>query len=191
MLTIISERKVGGVLFVDCKCDCGTLCEKRYGNLLRYSSHSCGCVRRTSGTHYMSKSKEHRAWRHMKGRCLNPNSPDYKNYGGRGIKICEKWKDSFESFFKDMGAAPSSSFSIDRIDPDGDYCPENCRWATRTIQCRNKRSTIYLSYLGIKRTIPEWAQILGIKQSTLRVAFYRGEDMDKYIPRLLEKLKRQ
>lgn len=190
MLTILSERKVGNILFVDCKCDCGTICEKRYTNLLRYDFHSCGCTRNPAGTHFMSKTKEHKTWKHIKERCLNPNTKGYENYGGRGIKICDRWKNSFEAFYEDMGPAPSRSYSIDRIDPNGDYCPENCRWETWITQTRNKRDTIKFSYLGEEKPLAEWAQILGIKYGTLKAAYHRGEDMDEYIPRLLEKIKR-
>lgn len=191
MLTILSERKIGNVLFVDCKCDCGNLCEKRYTNLLRYDFHSCGCTRNSAGTHFMSKSKEHKAWRHIKSRCLNPNDKSFPNYGGRGIMICDRWRYSFEAFYEDMGPAPSSSHSIDRIDPNGDYRPDNCRWVTWDTQCRNKRHTIKCSYMGIERPLSEWSRSLGIKYGTLKAAFLRGENLDKYIPSLLEKLKRR
>ncbi len=191
MLTIISQHKKYGDIFVTCKCDCGNTCERKYASLRKSYFHSCGCSHGTTGTHFMSKTKEHKAWRHIKERCLNPNSADYKNYGGRGIKICDRWKNSFESFYEDMGLAPNSSYSIDRIDPNGDYCPENCRWTTWITQTRNKRDTIKFSYLGEEKPLAEWAQILGIKYGTLKAAYHRGEDMNEYIPGLLEKNKRR
>ena len=88
------------------------------------------------------RTKEYKCWSAIKDRCLNKKSKRYKNYGGRGIKICERWINSFSNFIKDMGYPPSKNYSIDRIDNDGDYCIENCRWATWETQYKNRDSTI-------------------------------------------------
>lgn len=187
-LVIIDEFRLNGQIYATCRCDCGNIC-KRNMNSLRVTNyfHSCGCEIRWSGTHGMSKSKEHKAWRHIKERCLNQNSKNYNIYGGRGISMCDRWKDSFENFYADMGACPSPKHSIDRINVNGDYCPENCRWATHTEQMRNRRNSVYIEYRGEKKTIPEWAELFGISSHTIAEAKRRGNNMEEYFDRLLEK----
>ena len=90
-------------------------------------------------THGMTKSPEFYIWRTMKARCGNPKSQSYKHYGGRGIKVCDRWTESFSNFLSDMGERPNPELQIDRINNDGDYTPSNCRWATRSEQQLNKR----------------------------------------------------
>jgi hypothetical protein len=103
----------------------------------------------------------------MKTRCTNPKCEQYPNYGGRGIKVCALWAESFESFLSDMGPAPTYKHSHDRINVDGDYCPENCRWATPEEQARNKTTTQRLTYQGKTLTIMEWSNILSIPYKTI------------------------
>lgn len=113
-------------------------------------------------THGKSRWPEYRTWRAMKERCYNPNHIVYRYYGGRGIRVCDQWLHSFENFIADMGRRPSSGYSIDRIDCDGDYSPNNCRWATIAEQRKNKRSAIILTFRGQKMCLADWARILGI-----------------------------
>lgn len=110
---------------------------------------------------------EYRAWQGMLRRCCNPHSKSYPDYGGRGISACERWKASFEAFFADMGERPSADHSIDRIDNSLGYSPENCRWATRAEQQRNRRDNVYLEHAGKRMMLVDWADEIGMNRMTL------------------------
>jgi hypothetical protein len=114
------------------RCDCGT--EKTTAGMsLRNGTESCGCLHRERfrrETHGRSGTAEHRIWKNIIQRCANPKNPSYELYGARGVKVCERWRASFEAFLADMGPRPGADYSIDREDPAGDYTPENCRWIT-------------------------------------------------------------
>ncbi len=139
-----SAGRRGRKLFWKCACDCGNIKEVE-GQVLREGrTRSCGCVTRTHGK---TGTQEHAIWRGMRTRCNNPNASAYPKYGARGIRVCERW-DSFENFLSDMGARPSKHHSVDRINPDGNYEPSNCRWATTVEQCNNRRATRYIEYRG-------------------------------------------
>lgn len=149
-----------------CRCSCGTKRIVNVSTLRRGKSRSCGCYRREwstlNRTHGMSGTPTYQAWRHMINRCENPNDEHFDHYGGRGIKVCDRWRSSFEAFFEDMRARPPDRYSLDRIDNDRGYEPGNCRWATRKEQARNKRTTRFLEFRGERRPLVEWAEILGI-----------------------------
>lgn len=111
-------------------------------------------------------TSEYSTWQHMKQRCLNPNSDNYQHYGGRGIRICERWVDSFDNFLEDIGKRPTNVHSIDRLNVDGDYCPENCRWATRQEQAANRTISTKVDFRGETRDIQSWCYDLGLNYNT-------------------------
>lgn len=181
-LTVVDFSHKGGkngrTYYYKCLCDCGNECVKGSWYLLdnKAAPHkSCGCWHKelrlaasTTHGHGNRKDPTYKAWIELKLRCENPNNHGYKDYGGRGIKVCERWQNSFENFLVDMGERPGKDYSIDRIDVNGDYCPENCRWATRKEQCNNRRSNIKIEYQGKVQTLMQWCEELGLDYGNAR-----------------------
>ena len=132
----------------ECKCECGQIIVVRVQHLRSGHTQSCGCYNRErvrkalfkhgNAVRSQPKTPEYNSWYGMKSRCYEKNAKGYKNWGGRGISVCDRWRNSFPNFLADMGRKPSPDLSIDRIDNDGNYEPGNCRWATRSQQQRNK-----------------------------------------------------
>lgn len=155
-----------------CVCDCGNTVIVHAGNLSSGHSRSCGCFSAEeasvrNSTHGMRNSPEYTSWCSLIGRCENELNESYSDYGGRGITVCDRWRSSFESFYEDMGPRPTPKHSIDRINNDIGYCKENCRWATKLIQNRNRRDTVIVEWKGESKSLREWSEITGIKFHTL------------------------
>lgn len=165
-----------------CLCDCGNSHVVSRRNLLKSGNpHTCGCSKignkfhfihghggsstRKAGVKVKGKTRTYTIWAGMLGRTTRENSPDYPLYGGRGIKVCKRWK-RFENFLADMGEAPDWK-SIDRIDTNGDYRPGNCRWATSTEQARNTRRTRFVKHEGERLCVTEWAHRTGLPIGTI------------------------
>ena len=125
-------------------------------------------------SHGMYRTPEYKAWAQMKDRCFNPNHKRYSDYGGRGITVCDRWLNS-KHFLADMGSRPTAEHSLDRIDNDGNYCPDNCRWATKTEQENNKRNNKPLITIeNDTYTIAQWAEKMGFSARVIKNRLKRG-----------------
>jgi hypothetical protein len=161
-----------------CACECGAFSIVDGAALRSGNTKSCGCRRKVVSSdkafkHGYVGTKTYGVWESIKKRCLDTKNRSYKDYGGRGITICDEWKDNFLSFLKDMGEAPEKCV-IDRIDNEKSYEPGNCRWITQKENCRNKRNNIRLSLGGETRLLVEWAELLNVSQTILRKRHARG-----------------
>lgn len=176
------------------KCECGAEKPIRSAHVLAGLIKSCGCLMKevTSKrmtTHGLSRTKEFRAWAHMKNRCLNKDDPVYPYYGGRGITFCDRWQ-NFLSFYEDMGLAPSPKHSVDRINTNGNYEPSNCRWSTQEDQCNNQRRNHFLECFGERLTLSQWSKKTGIPYCALKVRINTLKwDANKALTHPLRKLK--
>lgn len=178
----IKEPKYNTILI--CQCKCGKIIKIDRSTFVRGEYKSCGCYRinkyKNGGMynkHNMSETKIYKIWDKMKRRCRDKNN---KNYGGRGIKMCDEWKDNFISFYNwAINNGYKDNLTIDRIDVNGDYCPENCRWATYKEQANNRRNNRFLFYDGHKFTVSELAEKYGIKRATLSQRLKLGWNIKK------------
>lgn len=167
-----------------CLCDCGNYAFPTGFDLRSGHSKSCGCyqkeqasksltnIKKRSKNFHKSKCKAYRIWFGMMVRCYNKNFKFYNYYGGRGIRVCDKWHD-YNAFVQDMGH-PDESMTIDRIDPNGDYCPENCRWATMEVQNKNRRSNIYIIFHNKQICAKEFASLVNIPYYIVRKYYHMG-----------------
>lgn len=193
LLTITSryqgQRSNGKPTYMaSCVCSCGATLDVEMQNLKSGNTKACkDCANksrsmlRKSHGHSMSCKDEnpigykcYYTWQAMKRRCNNPRDKRYDDYGGRGIKVCERWSSSYEAFLEDVGLPPSDKHQIDRINNDGDYEPSNCRWVDRVQNARNKRNTRLISAFGESLTLAEWSERSGILQKTIEMRIKRG-----------------
>lgn len=185
-LTVLSElptRKLAGGTkrWFRCRCDCGAEMEVRLGHLRSGHTRSCGClvVPARGIRHGMYGSPEYNIWEGMRDRCYRPKTRGYANYGGRGIRVCDRWRESFEAFYEDMGPRPSPEHQLDRIEGDKGYEPGNCRWATRAEQNRNRKDNVVLEFRGERMCLTDWAKRSGMSKGTLRDRLARGMSIEE------------
>lgn|ERR1700721_316148 len=169
------------VFYKDCNCEnLGIILDKR-----QIACSSCGrhyLAKGTNGVNIKDNTPEYDAWNAMKSRCsYEKSSPDYKYYAGKGIKVCDEWLSSFNTFLKDMGKRPSPLHSVDRIDSNLGYSASNCRWATKEIQARNTSRNRYLTVNGQTKCLQEWANQLGLTRNAIDNRIKRGKTIEQAV----------
>jgi hypothetical protein len=183
-----------------CRCDCGTEKTIAKYSLTAGRSVSCGCYNRDLNRERMREEKtvhghacngrmtaEYRTWGGIIKRCTNPKTKAFKYYGARGIRVCDRWRESFEAFLADVGPRPSPRHSIDRIDNDGNYEPGNVRWATREEQMRNRSTAHHVEAFGERLTAAEWSERKGIPYATLLARLAKGWPTEEALTRPVRK----
>lgn len=166
-----------------CQCECGNVKSIQASKVVSGVTKSCGCFQRErmgnmSRRHGMFGTRIYRIWTGMMTRCTNPRSENYPHYGGRGITVCERWT-KFENFYTDMIATYRDDLSIDRIDPNGNYEPDNVRWADTGQQSRNKRNSRLIEFNGRTQNLSDWATELGVRVGTLQERLRRGWSIER------------
>lgn len=184
LIVAFDRYKKGSGTFWKCRCDCGNYTTAKVDDLKRGHTKSCGCYSAellgdAQRTHGMSGFPEYKIWIDIKSRCYNPKATVYEYYGGRGVEMCQKWQESFEAFYEDMGPRPSPEHSIDRIDGSGDYEPDNCRWVTQVKQNNNRSINRMITYKGKTMSVADWSRHLDIPYDRLRARILRGMPIEK------------
>lgn len=175
----------GYISYMNCQCECGSVKNVELNSILRGKSVSCGCYNKeiaskNATTHGLcmtsdkEKHPDYGIWIKVKSRCYNLNDKNYKHYGAKGIKVCDRWKNSFENFINDLGWRPSKKYSLERIDYNGDYDPVNCKWILKSHQSRNTSRTLKITHLGKTLCLLDWCKVLKLDYSKMR---YRITDL--------------
>ena len=169
-----------------CQCSCGNIAIVCSDNLRKGLAKSCGCLRKESlakrnTTHGMTKTHEYQTWARMIARCQNFTNSDFKDYGGRGIDICQEWRNDFMAFFNYIGKRPSPEHSVDRINNDGNYEPGNVKWSLPTQQANNKRYNRLITINNTTMNVTEWAQKIGINPRTIFSRLQRNWPPEKAV----------
>lgn len=166
-----------------CQCDCGNVKSIRSDGLLSGAVQSCGCMKReqdrtnltANHKHKMSHTRPYEIWQGMKKRCYNPHDVRYDRYGGRGITVCDEWREDFSAFYKwALENGYADNLTIDRIDNDKGYSPDNCRWADAETQCRNRSSNINITIGNATKSLKEWCKIFELDYGTIEARYQRN-----------------
>lgn len=163
---------------IECLCSCGREKLVRLHDVKSGRTKSCGCKTASCGGLSKVYPSEYNSWSSMRNRCYNPNDKNYPHYGGRGISVCKEWGD-FSAFIRDMGPRPEPGYSLDRINNDGNYCPDNCRWTTQKEQVRNTRRAVTFSLGGEELRAWEVAEIIGISPKSVHSRSRQGTPIDR------------
>jgi hypothetical protein len=189
-LVVVSSSNSNGKSPWICKCDCGNNIILDSNELVYVGKLNCGCLNKTKNINFNTTknkiSTTQATWYSMKERCYNKKNNTYKNYGGRGIKICDRWLESYDNFLKDMGEKPINK-SIERIDNNGNYEPSNCRWATVKEQANNRRNTLLYTYKNKSKSLSYWSDISGNSKNLMYYRLTHGWTIEDVIENKLIK----
>jgi hypothetical protein len=180
-LIILSHLKKGknNCNYFRCLCECGRVSEIRANHLFNDNQETCGRFHKKYENPKLGETL-YNTWNRMISRCNNPQNPKYYAYGGRGIKVCDEWKVNYDTFYKwAIENGYQIGLWIERIDNDGNYCPENCKWATRKEQMNNTRRNHLIEYKGETKTLAQWCEILSLPYKTINTRFHRGYSAEK------------
>lgn len=188
-LTVLKKtnKKCATSIIWLCKCRCGNLIEVPTSRLKSGNTKSCGCLRyeklkKANTKHGLTDTRIYNIWKGIKRRCNNPKCKGYKYYGAKGIKICDRWNNNFIEFYNwALKNGYNDTLTIDRIDNNGNYEPNNCRWATYKEQTNNMTTNHILEYNNRKLTISQWAETTGVKERTIRSRVIMGWDVKRIL----------
>lgn len=186
-LTVLENTDIlNGTIRFKCLCSCGTILMIKGSNFRSGSSKSCGCSKYDSKntTHGQSKNPLYKLYRGMLDRCYDKSNTAYNNYGGRGITVCDRWKESPEAFFQDVGERPTTKHELDRRENDKGYYPGNCVWSTKKENSRNKRTNRKLIYQGVTMTIAEASERTGVSPVTIRAYLEKNKPNLHWTPKV-------
>lgn len=185
-LTVVRVHGFASGTIWECVCECGSTRMVKAGHLRSGNTQSCGCLARERTraahvTHGMRKTPEYTSWVHMRARCNEPKNAAYHNYGGRGIKVCERWlgSEGFANFVADLGRRPTDAHTVERIDNSLGYSPDNCRWATRSEQARNTRRNVLVALDGETLVLSDWCARRGLNLQTVSARLRNGWTMER------------
>lgn len=190
----IDDTKQTRKTFWICECECGSIISTRSDRLISNRVKSCGCYKRESDQrnvmnvpaykkyleqgHKVGGTRLYAIWQNMRHRCDDVKNSRYADYGGRGIKVCQEWEDEYINFYIwAMGNGYADDLTIDRIDVDGNYEPSNCRWATNTQQCNNRRSNINITIGNATKSLKEWCDIFELPYKNVNARYHRNESI--------------
>lgn len=180
-----TEKDKQGRYLWNCQCDCGKTIKSCFSDLKEGKRKSCGCFKRDNIVSFNLKhgncnTRIYKIWAGIKSRCYNSNEANYKNYGGRGIIVCDEWRNNFQAFYNwAILNGYDDNLSIERIDVNGNYCPENCKWATIKEQNSNTRRNILITYNGETKTLKEWSSCLKLNYSTVYSRYKKGNTIEE------------
>lgn len=175
----LDERNKNGSVMWECRCACNNIVKVSASDLVWEKTKSCGCtrneaIRKAKTKHGLARTPEYMSWFSMKCRCYDPKNKRYKEYAGRGITVCDAWRESFETFYADMGPRPSARHTLDRENNDLGYSKDNCRWATPTQQNNNRRNTVRIQFDGEWKPLSEWCREFGIEYAAIYQRLRKG-----------------